>query len=98
MGAPGMNFHANVFGRMGYADVVAEIGALFQAGRKAEAAEAVPDELISDVTVVGSRDQVRERLRTWSAAGVTMLVVGCRSAAEIRSVADAVLDQPLSSR
>jgi F420-dependent oxidoreductase-like protein len=95
MGAPGMNFHANVFGRMGYADVVAEIGALFQAGRKAEAAAAVPDELVSDVTVVGTREQVREQVATWSAAGVTMLVVGCRSVEEIASVADAVLDGPL---
>jgi F420-dependent oxidoreductase-like protein len=91
MGAPGMNFHANVFGRMGYADVVAEVGALFQAGRKDEAAAAVPDELIADVTVVGDRHQVRERLRVWAEAGVTMLVVGCRSVGEIRSVADAVL-------
>jgi F420-dependent oxidoreductase-like protein len=95
MGAPGMNFHANVFGRMGYADVVAEIGALFQAGRKDEAAAAVPDELISDVSIVGDREQVRKRLREWSDAGVTMLVVGCRSAAEIRSVADVVLGEPL---
>src|SRR5205823_14812328 len=52
IGAPGMNFHADVFGRMGYQEVVDEIGSLFRAGRKDEAAAVVPDELLSDVMIV----------------------------------------------
>jgi F420-dependent oxidoreductase-like protein len=91
MGAPGMNFHADVFGRMGYGEVVTEIGAHFQAGRRAEAAAAVPDELVSDVAIVGTPDQVRRQVKTWADAGVTMLLVGCRSVVEIQNVAAAVL-------
>lgn len=91
MGAPEMNFHADVFSRMGYADVVAEIGGLFRAGRKDEAAAAVPDELISDVAIVGTPEQVRDQVKVWADAGVTMLLVGCRTPAEIESVAGAVL-------
>ncbi|NUP27476.1 MAG: LLM class F420-dependent oxidoreductase, partial [Nocardia sp.] len=45
MGAPELNFHAQVYRRMGYEKEVDEIGTLFQAGKKAEAAAAVPDEL-----------------------------------------------------
>jgi len=91
MGAPEMNFHADVFRRMGYDEVVDDVGKLYLSGRKAEAAAAVPDELIADVVVVGNATQVREQLRAWSDAGVTMLLVGCGSVAEINALADAVL-------
>jgi len=87
MGAPEMNFHADVFRRMGYDDVVDDVGKLFLAGRKEEAAAAVPDELIADVVVVGNPAQVREQLTAWSAAGVTMLLVGCSSVEEVSALA-----------
>lgn len=89
MGAPGMNFHAEVFTRMGYGEVVADIGRLFQAGRKDEAAQAVPDELVSEITIVGTAEQVREEVGRWEAAGVTQLLVGCRDVASIKAVAEA---------
>jgi F420-dependent oxidoreductase-like protein len=90
MGAPGMNFHADVFGRMGYQEVIDEIGAHFLAGRRDEAARAVPDELIDDVAIVGTPEQVKAKAKVWSNAGVTMLLVGCRDAAEVRRIADAL--------
>ena len=43
MGAEEKNFHAEAFRRMGFADEVEEITRLFRAGRKDEAAAAVPD-------------------------------------------------------
>ncbi len=89
MGAPGMNFHAEVFTRMGYGEVVADIGRLFQAGRKDEAAQAVPDELVAEITIVGTAEQVREEVARWEAAGVTQLLVGCRDVASIKAVAEA---------
>ena len=89
MGAPGMNFHAEVFSRMGYGEVVEDVGRLFAAGRKEEAAQAVPDELVAEITIVGTAEQVRADLARWSAAGVSTVVVGCRDVASIRAVADA---------
>jgi alkanesulfonate monooxygenase SsuD/methylene tetrahydromethanopterin reductase-like flavin-dependent oxidoreductase (luciferase family) len=86
-----MNFHADVFRRMGYDEVVDDVGKLYLSGRKAEAVAAVPDELIADVIVVGNPAQVREQLTAWSDAGVTMLLVGCGSTAEINALAEAVL-------
>jgi F420-dependent oxidoreductase-like protein len=94
MGAPGMNFHAEVFRRMGYADVVADIGRLFLAGRREEAVRAVPDELVADIAIIGTPGQVRTQVDRWARAGVTMLLVGCSDTHQVRAVADAVLDHP----
>ena len=90
MGAATMNFHAEVFARMGYGAVVEEIGRLFRAGRKEDAARAVPDELIGDIAIIGSKTEVRDRIRAWERAGVTMLLVSCRGPEEVRVLADAV--------
>ncbi|MFD5826439.1 LLM class F420-dependent oxidoreductase [Lentzea sp. NPDC060358] len=89
MGAPGMNFHAEVFTRMGYGEAVKDIGALFQAGRKDEAARVVPDELVAEISIVGTAEHVREEIGRWESAGVTMLLVGCRDVASIKAVSEA---------
>ncbi|RJO78863.1 LLM class F420-dependent oxidoreductase [Nocardia panacis] len=90
MGAPELNFHAQVYRRMGYEREVDEIGALFRAGRKAEAAAAVPDELIHDTAIIGDEAQVREQLRVWEAAGVTMLLVTVSDIEQLRRLAPLV--------
>jgi F420-dependent oxidoreductase-like protein len=91
MGAPEMNFHAQVFTRMGYGDVVADIGKLFLSGRKDEAASLVPNELIDDIAIIGDADKVRADVARWERAGVTMLVVGCASTEQITALSAAVL-------
>ncbi len=76
MGAKEVNFHANVFGRMGYADVVADIQDLFLAGRKDEAIAKVPLQLVEDVAMVGPLDKVREELdEKWRKTSMTTLLV-----------------------
>ncbi|ANZ41044.1 LLM class F420-dependent oxidoreductase [Lentzea guizhouensis] len=89
MGAPGMNFHAEVFTRMGYGEVVADVGKLYQAGRKDEAAQVVPDELVREISIVGNAEEVRAEVARWEAAGVTQLLVGCRDTDSIKAVAEA---------
>jgi F420-dependent oxidoreductase-like protein len=87
MGAEQKNFHADLFRRMGYADVVDEVTALFRAGRKAEAAAAVPDELIAETAIIGTAEQVRAQVKQWADRGVTMLMVSPRTVEEVRAVA-----------
>jgi F420-dependent oxidoreductase-like protein len=89
MGAPGMNFHAEVFTRMGYGEVVQDVGRLFQAGRKDEAAQVVPDELVAEISIVGNAGHVRDEVRRWEKAGVTTLLVGCRDVASIKALSEA---------
>ena len=75
MGAEDTNFHADVYRRMGYAEVVDEVTALFRSNRKEQAAKVIPDELVDDAAIVGDIDYVRKQITVWEAAGVTMMVV-----------------------
>ena len=92
MGAKEQNFHKLVFERMGYEDEAGRIQELYLDGRKEEAAAIVPDELIAEVTIIGNKDEVREGVRRWAEAGVTMLILTLSTPELIRQAADAVLD------
>lgn len=87
MGAEGTNFHADVYRRMGYAEVVDDVTKLFRSDRKDEAAKIIPDELVDDSAIVGNLDYVKEQIQAWEASGVTMMVVGARSIEQIRDLA-----------
>ena len=90
MGAEDTNFHADVYRRMGYAEVVDDVTRLFRSDRKDEAAKVVPDELVDDSAIVGDLTHVQEQIKAWEAAGVTMMVVGARSPEQIRDLAGLV--------
>ncbi|MEV0046779.1 LLM class F420-dependent oxidoreductase [Nocardia rhamnosiphila] len=90
MGAPELNFHAQVYRRMGYEKEVDEIGTLFQAGKKAAAAAAVPDELVLETAIIGNEAQVREQIAVWEAAGVTMLLVSVPDVEQLKRLAPLV--------
>lgn len=91
MGAPELNFHAQVYRRMGYGEVVDEVTALFRAGRKDDAAAAVPDEMIDETMIIGDPAHVRREVARWEAAGVTTMLVTCRDAEQVRRLAEVVL-------
>ena len=91
MGAREMNFHKDVFARMGYEDVATKVQDCFLEGDRDGAVAAVPDDLIEAVSLVGPPGKIRDDVAQWEEAGVTMLVVGATSPDEIRSVAEAVL-------
>ncbi|GAB2457905.1 LLM class F420-dependent oxidoreductase [Nocardioides hungaricus] len=88
MGAKEANFHNQVFVRMGYADLAAEVQRLYLGGEKDRATALIPDELVDDMHIIGTAGEVRERVAQWEETGVTTLLLSCRSAAEIRSVAE----------
>ena len=79
MGARDTNFHADVYRRMGYGEVVDEVTASLCSKDKHRAAQAIPDELVEDSAIVGDYDQVREQIEVWQAAGVTTMVINTRS-------------------
>lgn len=86
MGAPELNFHAQVYQRMGYHAEVEEIGRLFLSGRKEEAAALVPDEMVAETMIIGNADHVRGEVKRWEDAGVTMLLVTADSVARIHEL------------
>lgn len=75
MGAVGKNFYYTVACQFGYAEQARRIQELYLAGDKIAAANAVPDGLLSDVSIVGPKSYVQERLSAYRAAGVTTLQV-----------------------
>ncbi len=75
MGHPEMNFHNQSMARVGYPDAAAKIQELFLAGRREEAAAAVPDEFLDDGGLFGSEQRIRERYAAWESSGATTLIV-----------------------
>jgi F420-dependent oxidoreductase-like protein len=75
MGAKGRNFYHDLATRYGYGAAADLIQELYLAGRKAEAVEAVPDDLVRNVALIGPRGLVAERAAAFAAAGVTTLLV-----------------------
>jgi F420-dependent oxidoreductase-like protein len=75
MGSRKQNFYNNLVQRYGFEEAAGEIQNLYLEGKKAEAGEAIPDELIDMVSLCGPRDVVRDRLAAFRDAGVGTLMV-----------------------
>ena len=86
MGARGKNFYHNLATRYGFGDVADHIQDLYLAGKKTEAIAAVPDELVRNVSLVGPKGFVKERLAAYADAGVTTMLVHPLSGDERESV------------
>jgi F420-dependent oxidoreductase-like protein len=75
MGAKGRNFYHNLATRYGYGEVADKIQELYLSGRKREAIESVPDELVRGMSLVGPRGFIAERIAAFAESGVTTLLV-----------------------
>lgn len=75
MGSRKENFYAALAARYGFGDAAQEIQDLYLEGRKVEAYQAVPEDLIDATALAGPPDRIAERVKRYEAAGVTTLVV-----------------------
>jgi len=75
MGHAARNFHADLMARMGYEDEARRVQELFLAGRRDEAIAAVPDAFADEVSLIGPRERIAERLELWRKGPVTDLLV-----------------------
>ncbi|MFJ4363359.1 LLM class F420-dependent oxidoreductase [Streptomyces chartreusis] len=75
MGHAARNFHADLMARMGYEEEARRIQELFLSGRKEEAVLAVPDAFADEISLVGPRERIAERLELWRKGPVTDLLV-----------------------
>ena len=91
MGHPTINFHKRAMEQFGYAEAAARIEELFRAGRKQEAADAVPDDFVDEAALVGSPKRIRERYRAWADCGITGLHVATRQPAALELMAEIAL-------
>ncbi|MBD2857794.1 LLM class F420-dependent oxidoreductase [Spongiibacter sp. KMU-158] len=96
MGAKDDNFHKNLMDRMGFGDEAQKVQDLWYANKHEEAIKAVPDALVDEISLLGSRDRIRERLQDWKKSEVTTLMIGHRdnfdlSVETLEVVAEALL-------
>lgn len=74
MGARGKNFYNTLFTRYGYPDEAETIQTLYLAGKKEEAAAAVPEDFVRSMALVGPVEHLQARLAAYQAAGVSCLI------------------------
>jgi F420-dependent oxidoreductase-like protein len=91
MGSRGVNFYNALVRRYGYEAEADRIQELYLDGKKREATAAVPDALIDDVSLVGQRERIAERLEAWREADVTTLLVATHDVTAVRTMAELVL-------
>ncbi|MER6097297.1 LLM class F420-dependent oxidoreductase [Streptomyces sp. NPDC001728] len=88
MGHAARNFHADLMGRMGYEKEARRVQELFAAGRREEAVLAVPDDFADEISLVGPRARIAERLETWRRGPVTDLLVTSPDPETLRLLAE----------
>jgi F420-dependent oxidoreductase-like protein len=88
MGARGKNFYNDLACRYGYEAEAATIQDLYLAGRKEEAAAAVPVDLIRSISLIGPQAWVAERVAALAEAGVTTLSVNPLAPTHAQRVSD----------
>jgi len=95
MGAREKNFYNDYAKRLGYEEAAVEIQDQFLAGNRMQAMQAVPDELVDRVHLIGSADAIRDRLGAWRDAArkrhVDTLLIGAGQPEALELVAETLL-------
>lgn len=74
MGSKDKNFYNALVRRYGFEEAADEVQDLYLAGKKDEAAAALPDDLIDQTSLVGSKERIAERIEVYKEAGVGSLI------------------------
>ncbi|MGI8972925.1 MAG: LLM class F420-dependent oxidoreductase [Gaiella sp.] len=90
MGARGQNFYTRLAERYGFEAEAHRIQDLYLDGKKTEAAAAVPDALVDEVSLVGDRARIADRLSAFEDCGATTLILQARQPEALRVLADLV--------
>jgi F420-dependent oxidoreductase-like protein len=95
MGARDKNFYNDYAKRLGFEEAAKKIQDLFLDGKKAEAAAAVPDELVDACHLVGPKERIVDRLQAWKQAGskrhVSSMLIGGGSPEVLQTLAEEIL-------
>src|SRR5690349_9574244 len=89
MGARGVNYHHEVFARMGYEAQARTIQDFYLAGDRKSAIAAVPTKLVEDVAVVGPWAKITDEIQRWKQTVLTTFSVNC-DPAHLEKLADLV--------
>jgi F420-dependent oxidoreductase-like protein len=76
MGARNVNFHHEVFARMGYEAEASIIQDHYLAGDKKAAIAAVPTAMVEDIALIGPWAKIADELQAWKSTILTTFLVG----------------------
>ncbi len=95
MGARNKNFYNDYTKKLGYEAAAVTVQERYLSGDKQGAAEAIPDEYVDDVYLVGPPEHIKEQLQRWKAAAdkghVGTLCIGGASIDALRLIAEECL-------
>jgi F420-dependent oxidoreductase-like protein len=91
MGAKKRNFHKELMARMGYEAEAQRIQDLFMEGKRWEAIAVVPDRFADEISLVGPKERIAERLQEWKKTPITSLLLTSRDVTTLRTMAELVL-------
>lgn len=75
MGHRSRNFHMELMARMGFEAEANKIQELFFEGKRDEAIAMVPTQFADEISLVGPKERIRERLDAWEASPVTTIII-----------------------
>ncbi len=75
MGSKSRNFHKELMARMGYEDAADRIQQLFFEGKRDEAIREVPTAFADEISLVGPKERIRDRLEAWKESAVTTMLI-----------------------
>ena len=95
MGARDKNFYNDYCKRLGYEEAAVKIQDAFLGGDRGTAVNAVPDELVDAMNLIGPVDRIKDRLSAWRDAGkrgeVTTMMIGGAQPEALQLVAEELL-------
>jgi F420-dependent oxidoreductase-like protein len=91
MGAKKRNFHKELMSRMGFEAEANKIQELFLQGKRDEAIAVVPDQFADEISLVGPKERIRDRLQAWRETPVTSLLVAGHDPSILPTAAELVL-------
>jgi F420-dependent oxidoreductase-like protein len=74
MGSRKTNFYVDLTHRFGFGEVADEVQGLFLDGKRDEAYNAIPDELVDATALIGSESEVAAKVAAFAAAGIDRLI------------------------
>jgi len=91
MGSRKRNFYTDLVARVGFEGLADRVRQEYLDGRLGDAAALIPDELIDALALVGPRGRIAERLESWHASPITMMIIGGATLEAIEVMAELVL-------
>jgi F420-dependent oxidoreductase-like protein len=75
MGSRKTNFYVDLTHRFGFGEVADTVQSLYLDGKREDAYASIPDELVDATSLIGTEEEVSERLERFTASGVDRLIV-----------------------